>query len=61
MTWLGGVMGVAYAGLGFLAEREYADIAKFVIGGLWVAVGVMSYFMRERLSGFTPPVPPSTT
>jgi hypothetical protein len=58
MIWFGGVMGLAYVGLGFLAEREDSDIAKFVIAALWLAVGAMSYFMREKLASVAPPLPP---
>jgi hypothetical protein len=57
MTWLGGVMGVAYVGIGLITEREYSDIAKYVIAVLWLAVAGMSYFMREKLANVQSPPP----
>jgi hypothetical protein len=57
MTWVGGVLGVAYIGLGLIADREYSDIAKFVIAAIWLTVGAISYFSREKLANVTPAPP----
>jgi hypothetical protein len=57
MTWLGGVLGVAYVGLGLIADRQYEDIAKFVIAALWLGVGGISYFSREKLANVQSPPP----
>jgi hypothetical protein len=57
IMWFGGVLGLAYIGLGIIEEREYSDLVKFGIAALWLAVGVMSYFMREKLANVSSPPP----
>jgi hypothetical protein len=57
MMWFGGFLGVAYIGLGLIAERQYEDIAKYVIAAIWFAVGAMSYYCREKLANVQSPPP----
>lgn len=55
MIWFGAALGLAYVGLGLIEERAGENYVKFLIAVLWIAIGVLSYFMREKLTNVTPP------